>query len=215
MKIYSAISAVAKAMSGPGVAKGRKNVQQGYQFRGIDDVMNALSSALPESGMVILPRVMERTEVERQTKSGGALFYVTLRVEFDLVAVEDGSRHTVVTYGEAMDSADKATNKAMSAAYKYLALLTFCIPTEATPDTDADFTTHEVAAVKSAKSVTGLNEKSGTTIDPVQVILNDLASGNAAISAKAMSRLSEARLDEIWKRLPPEAQEALMEAWPK
>src|SRR5690606_19364534 len=45
--------------------------------------------------------------------------------------------------GEAMDSADKATNKAMSAAYKYAAFQTFCIPTEG--DNDADATTHEVA----------------------------------------------------------------------
>jgi hypothetical protein len=44
-----------------------------------------------------------------------------------------------------MDSADKATNKAMSAAYKYLALLVFCIPTEASAETDADFSTHEIA----------------------------------------------------------------------
>jgi hypothetical protein len=49
----------------------------------------------------------------------------------------------VQTYGEAMDSADKATNKAMSAAYKYAAFLAFCIPTEG--DNDADATTHEPA----------------------------------------------------------------------
>jgi hypothetical protein len=50
----------------------------------------------------------------------------------------------VQTYGEAMDSADKATNKAMSAAYKYAAFLAFCIPTEG--DNDADATTPEPAA---------------------------------------------------------------------
>jgi len=148
MKVYSAISNVAKAMSLNGISKGRKNTMQGYNFRGIDDVLNALSSALTDSGLVILPRVTGRECVERTTAKGGALFYVTVNVDFDLVAVEDGSKHTVTTYGEAMDSADKATNKAMSAAYKYLALLTFCIPTEATPETDADFTTHEVKAMQ-------------------------------------------------------------------
>ena len=49
------------------------------------------------------------------------MFYVTVRAEFDFVSTEDGSIHTVVTYGEAMDSGDKATNKAMSIAYKYAA----------------------------------------------------------------------------------------------
>ena len=43
-----------------------------------------------------------------------------------------------------MDSGDKATNKAMSAAYKYAAMQAFAIPTEG--DNDADSTTHEVIA---------------------------------------------------------------------
>jgi hypothetical protein len=43
-----------------------------------------------------------------------------------------------------MDSGDKATNKAMSAAYKYMAMQLFCIPTEG--DNDADSSTHEIAA---------------------------------------------------------------------
>lgn len=146
MKVYQAISKVSAAMSQQGISKGRKNQQQGYNFRGIDDVLNALSAALVDAGLVVLPRCVERECVERTTAKGGAIFYVTCRVEFDLVCAEDGSKHTVCTFGEAMDSADKATNKAMSAAYKYLALLVFCIPTEATPDTDADYSTHEVAS---------------------------------------------------------------------
>jgi hypothetical protein len=104
------------------------------------------------AGLVILPRCVERIVSERETKSGGALFNVTCKVEFDLVSTEDGSKHTVSTYGEAMDSADKATNKAMSAAYKYLALLVFCIPTEASPETDADYSTPEVAAKQPAQA---------------------------------------------------------------
>lgn len=142
--VYKAISDVSAAMSSAGIGKDRKNQMQGYNFRGIDDVLNALSPALVHAGLVILPRVISRECVERVSAKGGAIFYVTVYVEFDLIATVDGSKHTVVTFGEAMDSADKATNKAMSAAYKYLALLTFCIPTEASPDTDADFTTHEV-----------------------------------------------------------------------
>ena len=66
---------------------------------------------------------------ERTSRSGGALFNVTLACDFEFIAVEDGSRVTVRTYGEAMDSADKATNKAMSAAYKYAAFMTFALLT--------------------------------------------------------------------------------------
>ena len=76
------------------------------------------------------------------SKSGGNLFYVTVEAEFDLVAAEDGSKHTIRTFGEAMDSGDKATNKAMSAAYKYAAMQAFSIPTEG--DNDTENHTHEV-----------------------------------------------------------------------
>jgi hypothetical protein len=69
------------------------------------------------------------------------LFYVVAGMDFDLVSAVDGSSHTVHVIGEAMDSADKATNKAMSAAYKYMAMQVFCIPTEG--DNDADATTHD------------------------------------------------------------------------
>lgn len=151
MKVYQAIGAVSAAMSQQGISKNQRNQQQGYNFRGIDAVLNSLSAALVEAGLVILPRCTERVVVERETAKGGAIFNVTCRVEFDLVSTEDGSKHTVCTYGEAMDSADKATNKAMSAAYKYLALLVFCIPTEATPETDADYTTHDVKPTHNAQ----------------------------------------------------------------
>ncbi len=143
-RVYAAINAVTAAMATDGISKSRKNQQQGYQFRGIDDVYNALSRELANAKLCVLPRVLERGVVERETKNGGVLFYVTVKVDFAFVSAEDGSEHVVTTYGEAMDSGDKATNKAMSAAYKYAAMQAFCIPTEG--DTDADSTTHAVKA---------------------------------------------------------------------
>lgn len=139
MSVYKAISAVASEMAEQGISKDRENRQQGFNFRGIDQVYNALAPMLAKHGLVILPRITERTVTERATQRGGVLFYVVVKAEFDFVAVEDGSKHTVVTYGEAMDSGDKATNKAMSIAYKYAAFQTFCIPTEQTAmDPDAE-----------------------------------------------------------------------------
>jgi len=137
MNVYEAIAAVSGVLAREGVSKGRKNQQQGYSFRGIDDMYNALAPVLAEHKLVILPRVTAREIIERQSAKGGALFYVTTRVEFDFVSAADGTHHTVVTYGEAMDSADKATNKAMSAAYKYAAMQAFAIPTEGDNDADA------------------------------------------------------------------------------
>jgi hypothetical protein len=143
--VYSAIAAVQGELAKVGIAKNRRNTQgSGYNFRGIDDVYSALSPLLAAKGLVVVPRMIERSQVERASKNGGALFYTTVKAEFDFVAVEDGSKHTACTYGEAMDSGDKSTNKAMSAAYKYAAFMTFAIPTEG--DNDADATTHDVAA---------------------------------------------------------------------
>ena len=142
--VYVAIAEITEAIGAAGIAKARKNEQQKYQFRGIDDVYNALSPILAKHSLCIIPRVMNREVVERKSNSGGALFSVSLHVAFDLVSAIDGSKHEAITYGEAMDSGDKATNKAMSAAYKYLAMQLFCIPTEG--DNDADATTHTVTA---------------------------------------------------------------------
>ncbi|WP_235365999.1 ERF family protein [Proteus terrae] len=142
--VYKAISNVAREMAETGIKKGSVNQQQGFMFRGIDAVYNALAPALVKHGLLILPRIIERTITERQTQRGGLLFYVVVKAEFEFVSVEDGSKHTIVTYGEAMDSGDKATNKAMSIAYKYAAFQTFCIPTEETA-IDADAEVHNVA----------------------------------------------------------------------
>ncbi|HET7596315.1 MAG TPA: ERF family protein [Burkholderiales bacterium] len=142
--VYQAIAAVMHDMASEGIGKNRKNQQQNYNFRGIDDVYNALAPVLAKHQLCMLPRVLSREVVERQTKSGGALFYTTVEAEFDLVSAVDGSTHTIRTVGEAMDSADKSSNKAMSAAYKYAAMQAFCIPTEG--DNDADAHTPDVAA---------------------------------------------------------------------
>ena len=146
MKVYHAINAVQRALSKQGISKDRKNQQQGYAFRGIDDVFNVISPLLAEHGLCILPRVLSRHCDERTNAKGTTLFYVTVEVEFDFVSAEDDSKHTIKTFGEAMDSGDKATNKAMSAAYKYAAMQAFAIPTEGDNDTDA--TTHDVAPRK-------------------------------------------------------------------
>jgi len=142
-EVYKAIAAVQAEMAKEGIAKGRKNQQQGYAFRGIDDVYAALSPVLAANSLCVIPRMIERIEVERKTAKGGLALYVTVHAEFDFVSAKDGSKHTASTYGEAMDTADKATNKAMSAAYKYAAFMTFAIPTEG--DNDADAVTHEIA----------------------------------------------------------------------
>lgn len=146
MSVYKAINAVQADLAKAGIAKADENKFDNYKFRGIDAVYNSLAPLLAKHCLLVLPRMLTRTCEERQSQKGGALFYVTVEAEFDFVSAEDGSKHTVKTFGEAMDRGDKATNKAMSAAYKYACFQAFCIPTEG--DNDADATSHEVAPAK-------------------------------------------------------------------
>jgi hypothetical protein len=141
-RVYAAIAAITNELSYTGLAKKQRNEQSGYLFRSIDEVMAALSPLLAKYHLCILPRALER---ERSTSTGpGGVKYssVALRVAYDLVSAEDGSLHTVEGFGEAMDASDKATSKAMSAAFKYVALQTFCVPIKGRPD--ADVVTHQL-----------------------------------------------------------------------
>ncbi|EKK3986125.1 ERF family protein [Cronobacter sakazakii] len=162
--VYQAISAVAKEMAATGISKDRTNTQQNFKFRGIDQVYNALAPALVNHGLLILPRITERTVTERTTPKGTVLFYVVVKAEFDFVSTKDGSVHTVVTYGEAMDSGDKATNKAMSIAYKYAAFQAFCIPTEETA-IDADAEVHHIQPADADTILAEFAQYAGTEND--------------------------------------------------
>lgn len=142
MSVYKAINAVQADLCKEGITKDSTNSFDNYKFRGIDAVYNALSPLLAKHGLCILPRMLNREVTQHASQKGGNLFYVVIDAEFDFVCAEDGTKHTVKTFGEAMDRGDKATNKAMSAAYKYAAFQTFAIPTEG--DNDADATSHDV-----------------------------------------------------------------------
>lgn len=124
-KIYAALAAV-QAEVLP-VSKGRKNEQQGYPFRGIEDVVAMIHPLLAKHGVLMLPTVVEQQRHEYTTANAKVMNVAVLTVRFDFVA-EDGSSLAIVTVGEGADSMDKATNKAMTAAQKYALTLAFSIP---------------------------------------------------------------------------------------
>lgn len=182
MKVYKAINNVQADLSVLGITKDRRNMQgNGYNFRGIDDVYNTIAPLLSKHGLCILPRVLSRECVERVSQKGGALFYVTVDAEFDFVSAEDGTKHTVKTFGEAMDSGDKATNKAMSAAYKYACFQAFSIPTES--DNDADAHTHTPAPKVSATKTDLVPSNRMNIVADVAAAINERMSANDLIGA--------------------------------
>lgn len=133
--IYETINAVMAEIGA--IGKDSRNQQQGFMYRGVDDVMNALNPAFIKHKLFMVPEVVGQKREERQTANGKNLIYSVLSVKYTFYA-EDGSSIYTIVPGEGMDSGDKASNKAMSVAFKYACFQTFCIPTEEMKDPDAE-----------------------------------------------------------------------------
>ena len=123
------------------IGKDRENVHQHYNFRGIDDVYNALHEKLATNQIFVAPGVITAHHEERTSKGGSVLIYriITMRYRF---YTTDGSFVEMESIGEGMDSGDKAGNKAMSAAQKYALIQAFLIPTKEDKDSEND--SHEL-----------------------------------------------------------------------
>lgn len=135
MNIYESITKIMEEV--PAIGKDKVNKQQGFKFRGIDDVMNALQPLLAKNKVFIVPEILEQKREERTTSKGGNLIYSICKIKYKFYA-EDGSNIEAITIGEGMDSGDKATNKAMAIAMKYALFQVFCIPTEEMKDPDGE-----------------------------------------------------------------------------
>lgn len=135
MNIYTAITNIMSDMGA--ISKDKKNVQQGFMYRGIDDVMNALQPLLSKHKVFISPEVLEHIREDRTSSKGNALIYSICKIKYTFYA-DDGSNVSAIVVGEGMDSGDKATNKAMAIALKYACFQVFCIPTEEMKDPDAE-----------------------------------------------------------------------------
>lgn len=120
------------------VTKNKRNTSgQQFMYRGVDDLMNALNPAMVENKLFIVPEVLEQIREDRVSNSGSKLIYSICKIKYTFFA-EDGTNISAVVIGEAFDSGDKATNKAMSVAFKYACFQVFCIPTEEMKDPDGD-----------------------------------------------------------------------------
>jgi hypothetical protein len=112
------------------VGKTGKNQSQGYSFRGIDATVNAASPAFRAVGVVVMPELRsidyETVEVGNK-RSLMQSCKVVVAYTFHGPA---GDAITAVAPGEAMDSGDKATAKAMSVAFRIALLQALCIPTD-------------------------------------------------------------------------------------
>ena len=201
-KIYKQICSVMQEINA--IGKDRRNQTQNFQYRGIDDVMNELHSVLAKCGVFVVPQVLDEARTTGKTKSGGDMFYTRLKIKFTFYA-EDGSFIESVVIGEAMDTGDKASNKALSVGLKYALLQVFCIPTEDEKDPDAQSPEPQAgsmkpAPAKKAPAKFAFEPKGGETTPAEKKELGGLLSskypdGGAVFSKAEAKKYSEMRKD--------------------
>lgn len=134
LPIAQAMGAIMKEVGA--IAKKDKNTSQGFNFRGIDSVVNAVSPALQKHGVIVVPSVDDyeyaTVEIGRNRTAMG---HVKVIVTYTFIGSNGDSIKATVA-GEAMDSGDKATAKAMSVAFRTALLQALALPTDE-PDPDS------------------------------------------------------------------------------
>lgn len=116
------------------IGKNQRNEHFNYNFRGIDDVLNALNPALTKHGVFYVPKIiLQRLELA----PNGKAWHAVIQVAYEFFGPK-GDSVVAEGAGEALDSQDKALTKAQQMALKYALLATFCIPTEDQSRDDPD-----------------------------------------------------------------------------
>ena len=201
--IYSLMGEAMRKISA--VSKDSVNQTQGFKYRGIDAVMNALYPVMSELGLFIVPEVLEQTREERtsvktynNTEKKTTLLYSILKIKYTMYA-PDGSSVSCVVIGEGMDSGDKASNKALAVGLKYACFQMFMIPTEEMIDPDSEC--HEVAPKVAPKSEpTPAKVEQAAKLPeakPASPVLEYLAKERESL--RVTREVSKAENNAIWK----------------
>ena len=179
MNIYQALSAVMADVGA--VRKDSKNQSQGFNFRGIDSVVNAVSPALRKHGVVVFPRVhtTEYSTVSIGSK-GTQMGHCRVMVTYTFMDA-DGTNIESTVAAESMDSGDKATAKAMSVAFRTCLLQTLCLPTD---DTDPDAESYERAPKQAAAPSSTTSRPTGKTTPFDQIVHKPSANINSLNTAQ-------------------------------
>lgn len=183
-QIYQALTAINKEVEA--IKKDQTNTQQGFKYRGIDQVMNDLHSLFAKHEVLITSEVLNSFREERVNKNGTCLIWTIIDYKF-IFSATDGTSISSVARGEAMDSGDKGSNKCISVALKYVLFNMFLIPTEEMKDPDAE--SHDVAP--KTKAITKTNP---VTPPPAPVEYN-----KAKCEAELQKITTKAEMGKYWK----------------
>jgi hypothetical protein len=204
LPIAQALNEIMKAVGG--IAKKDKNTAQGFNFRGIDSVVNAVSPALQRFGVVVIPSV---EEYDYQTVEIGrnrtAMGHVRVKVSYTFIGANgDAIKATVV--GEAMDSGDKATAKAMSVAFRTALLQSLSLPTD---EVDPDAHSYERSSAEDVLAPEAVIAKinQSTTIESLSEVGQYITANKDAYPVGLLDQFRAKFKEQQSKLNPPKLEE--------
>lgn len=134
--VLPAFLAVQIALAKAGIDKASNNKSQGFNFRSVDDVMFHVSALLAEQSLLIGSRVLAYRTESKINDKGKYVGFAYVHMQYVFTSAIDGSQHIVEAVGEGIDTADKASGKASSYAFKEAILKGFCVPVQGSLDPD-------------------------------------------------------------------------------
>lgn len=170
------------------IAKERTNKEQGFKFRGIDDVYQALQAVMAKHGVFTTSELLKVERDELPTKSGGVKYCTRLQMRYHFRHAS-GSEVVTDVLGEGMDSGDKAMTKAMAVAHKYALLQAFMIPTEEPKDPDAE-SHDDIVRKQDNKSLTTPPKPEPETSEKREALLAYLKSVKAQLTPTQIKGLA-------------------------
>lgn len=178
--VFKAINAIQAEVVANGIAKDRRNKEQNFNFRGIDDALDAFGPLLARHGVLLSPSYSDLKVETRPTKSGGTTYNASVSGTFKFTHMEDGSEYVVGPFfGEANDGQDKGVSKATSVAERNMFFLTFVVPHEGAIGGDPDAGEEAGEIPNYADWLTAINESG--SLDQLRGVKAELAQkfGNA------------------------------------
>ena len=194
--IYASLAAVKADISKSGIEKASRNKEQGYYYRGIDNVMDGFASTLAANKILVCPVYSKAVLREGTTKAGGVMHYWSTEVVLTFLSLIDGSTVTVGPFlGEAMDTQDKGQTKAQSVAYRVGMLLTFTCPLGPEADPEASDEAETSSGIEQwAKSIAEATSKEA--LDSIAAELKE-AQGIPERDLRNIRGLWAARIKEV------------------
>lgn len=171
-----------------------------FQYRSIDDAMDAVGHAMREVGLVYTTKVTDRQVHHHEATSGDRRVLwttVMLTVAYTFIDPVDGSAQTYEMTGEGRDNSDKATSKAAAMALKYGLLHALMIPVQGMPDGDAE----NPQVLHDSKAANPNAVGQATPPQRQQVPSAEARQARAQAAVAALQALAQVRGQERYNRL--------------